>query len=376
MQTTDTTLQYLTLTGSPRERGRIHGETLRAEIREVMDRWEDALQSASKLRVAEFLDRLCEETNFVPAIERWTPGLLEEVRGIADGANMSFRDVYAYQLVDEHWIFIRQLQEARQLAEAPGEHCTVVAAFDPAGEAPVLAQNMDLPKFYDGAQVLMQVKDANSDLESLILTVAGLIVTTGVNSCGIACCCNTVSQLASSRDGLPVAFIVRNVLAHETRADAVRFVTSIHQASGQNYMVGGPDGITSLECSANKCVEFQPLPSRIYHTNHPVVNDDLETRPNGKSAAIPDPITGTQRCNTEIRFDAAAAALEDAPEPATAEVMKSILSNPESLICAMRDSAVPSFTFGSVVYELSVPPVLHLAPGPPAVTEYRAWTFD
>src|ERR1700736_6296440 len=114
MQTTETPLQFLTLSGSPRERGRNHGEALRADIRGVMDRWKDALREASKLPIAEYLDLLCEKTNFIPAIDRWTPDLLEEVRGLADGANVSFRDMYAYQLVDEQWIFTRQLLEARQ----------------------------------------------------------------------------------------------------------------------------------------------------------------------------------------------------------------------------------------------------------------------
>ena len=32
-------------------------------------------------------------------------------------------------------------------------------------------------------------------------------------------------------------------------------------------------------------------------------------------------------------------------------------------------------TLGSVVMELSIPPVMHVAPGPPAETAYTRWTF-
>jgi hypothetical protein len=372
MKTAVGELHVVTVSGSPRERGRIHGETLRYEIGEVMARTKDGLQEASGLPADEYVDRFLAETNFLPAIERWTPDLLEEVRGIAEGADLPFREVYAYQLVDEQWIFTRQLREQRELAGA--EHCTALGAFDRPDGPPILAQNMDLPKYYDGAQVLLRVQDAGSGVDALVLTVAGLIVTTGVNSRGVGCCCNTVSQLASSRDGLPVAFIVRHVLAQTSRADAERFVRSIHHASGQNYTIGDPGGIVSLECSATRVAAFAPLPSRVYHTNHPVVNDDLEARPDGGSASIPDPITGRQRTNTEIRFEAAGAALHDAAE-VTVDTAKGILSNRESLVCAMRETEIPSFTFGSVVMVLSAPPVMHLAPGPPAVTEYRTWAF-
>ena len=42
-------------------------------------------------------------TRFVPAIEASTPELLEEVRGIAEGAGVSFERILAYNLMDEEW---------------------------------------------------------------------------------------------------------------------------------------------------------------------------------------------------------------------------------------------------------------------------------
>ncbi len=98
------------LSGGAREMGRMHGEELRDVIGETMGRWKEALARESGLTAETYLDRFVEETNFVPAIDRWAPHLLEEVRGIAEGADQSFRDVYAYQLIDEQWIFTAQLR--------------------------------------------------------------------------------------------------------------------------------------------------------------------------------------------------------------------------------------------------------------------------
>ena len=81
-------LEVLVLEGTARERGRAHGEALRDLIHEHHSRWLDALQKQTGMDEQLYLDRLLAETNFMPAIERWTPDLLDEVRGIAEGANI------------------------------------------------------------------------------------------------------------------------------------------------------------------------------------------------------------------------------------------------------------------------------------------------
>ena len=76
------------------------------------------------------------DTDFIPAIEKWTPGLLDEVRGIAEGAKLPFEEVYVFQLADEIW---------SMGAWAMREKCTAIAV-DRRGDQPTLvAQNMDIP---------------------------------------------------------------------------------------------------------------------------------------------------------------------------------------------------------------------------------------
>jgi hypothetical protein len=234
---------------------------------------------------------------------------------------------------------------------------------------------MDIPKFYDGGQVLLRLVDPTFDTETLIFTVAGLIAAMGVNSHGVGVCCNTVSQIASSRDGLPVGCVVRKILQQKTRVDATLFIQSVRHASGQNYTIGGPDGITSLECSANKVSEFRPSPHRVFHTNHPLVNDEAEVYATSASASIPDPIVGRQPTNSETRFNAVANILGDSKSRVTVDTVKAILSDESTLVCAMRESSVPSYTAASMVAVLSKPPAIELAPGPPAVTEFKTHTF-
>ena len=90
-----------------------------------------------------FIQKFLAESHFGPAIEKWTPGLLQEVRGIADGADIDFDTIYAFQLMDEIWLYQSGLE---------GEACSAIA-FQRQGDRPSLvAQNMDLEPFREGTR--------------------------------------------------------------------------------------------------------------------------------------------------------------------------------------------------------------------------------
>jgi hypothetical protein len=112
-------LRVVELEGPPYQMGRVHGQALKAEIRELVDRWKKDLEKTYGVPADVFIARFLERTDFKPAIERWTPGLLDEVRGIADGAGLDFDTVYAFQLIDEFWTVGPDLGFAK---------CTTVAA--------------------------------------------------------------------------------------------------------------------------------------------------------------------------------------------------------------------------------------------------------
>ena len=76
-------IQVVTLTGTPRERGRVHGEALRTSIARGMQGWKENIQRTTGLQPDEYLERFVASTDFLPAIERWTPHLLDEAERIA-----------------------------------------------------------------------------------------------------------------------------------------------------------------------------------------------------------------------------------------------------------------------------------------------------
>lgn len=359
---TPSDIEILVLKGPPWERGRIYGEALKPIILEFIERWKYRLNMTTGMDPDMYLDRFLEGTGMVGAVKKWAPKLLEEVEGIGEGAGVDFNTIFAYQCVDEEWWY----RDSFQLRGSYG--CSALGCFRE-GEAPaLLAQNMDIPSFYDGSQVLLHIKHPESPLESFIFTTAGMIALCGVNNQPVGICCNTLGDLSYAADGLPVAFIVRSVLEQPSLEEAVKFIHGVKHASGQNYTIGGAEKVVSIECSANKTAQYIPYEGarRVWHTNHPLVNDDL----------ILPPRVHAHPGTSHPRLRWVESRMRDPSKSITSETMKRILSSHEGPTCVHNDhQPMGALTFGSLLYVLSTPPELQIAPGPPCSTEWRTFRF-
>jgi hypothetical protein len=239
-----------------------------------------------------------------------------------------------------------------------------------------LAQNQDYT-LKDGNEALLHIRHNNSSLESYVFTLAGLIaILPGMNNSPLGICANALPQLAPRPDGLPVAFIARGVLEKRSFEEAAKFIHAIKHATGQNYIIGGPEEVGSYECSANKVSRFVPYPgaTRVYHTNHVLVNDDLDKTLEENS------VYGGFLPNTKARFQALERRLKDPEKKITVATAKAALSShddPKFPVC--RHTPKPGgvgFTAGCGVAAFSDPPVFHFAPGPPCSTKFKTYTFN
>lgn len=371
-----TDFQVLTLTGTPRERGRAHGEALRGKIAEMIGQWKANIAADLGSDPDEFLAELIAQTNFLPAVRRWTPGLLEEVEGIAEGANVDFNTIFARQLSDEEPWFRMEKKLGKSWGD---EHCSALG-INPQGNLPAIAaQTMDTPAYYDGFQVLLDIRYSDSDLEVFMFTIAGKINLAGMSNAPVAICCNTVLPLNYVKDGLPEDFVVRGALEQPGLDAALDFMHTVKHASGQNYVIGGRERVLSLEASANKVVEYVPYPgaNRVYHTNHPLVNDDQAIHEQRMALGSDEDrmawrdSTGV-RSNTFARFDTLQQNLSNPDEVITIDRIKAILSSHDAPVCHHSDKKI---SLGCLIMELGGVPKLHLSPGPPCSTPFSTYTF-
>jgi isopenicillin-N N-acyltransferase-like protein len=362
-------VKVLALEGSAEEIGQAHGRELRPIIQKGINRWKHALQKMTGVNPADYIHRFIEDTNLVAAAKKWTPRLQTEVEGIGQGADVDFDAIFAWQCIDEEWWY--RFFEKRHGIEALGlKKCSGLGCFDGKASIPLLAQNLDLPNYYDGLQTLLHIKHPRSPLELIVFTAAGMIGLNGLNNQPLGLCVNTLLELASSKDGLPVAFVTRGILEQPTLDKAIDFIKKVKHASGQNYILGDAQKIVDFECSANKVSQYVPTEGdrRICHANHAFANDEKRQSP--------EKIINWFAPTTRARFDSIERQLKDTSKRISVEDIKSILSSHEAPICVhkTKDCGEP-FTFGSLVISLSKSPTLYLTSEPPCANEWKQYKF-
>jgi isopenicillin-N N-acyltransferase-like protein len=345
--------------GGGRARGRAHGEHVRELIRAGLGRWEEAVAAAHGVGLDVYVADFLGSTELVGSIDEVLPELGEEIRGIAEGAGVGFDVIAVYNCMDEQWW--HDAERAR--GAAPG--CSVVAGRTSAGV--FVAQNMDLPHVMDGGQLVLRISGPGQP-EALVLSAAGLVGLTGVNRAGVGVCVNTLLMLAHARRGLPVAAVVRGILAQASRAEAEAFVRSASHASGQHYAIADRDGVVGLEACAEGVVVSSPVERpRLAHTNHPLVHTAIDDRFEAILQA------DGSIANSLRRLKVAAAGADVLAAPGEAERVLEDRSGP---LCVHASDPIGGVTFAGIVITMTDEPRVRVCPGPPTPAGWRdiAWS--
>ena len=267
--------------------------------------------------------------------------------------------MYAFQLIDETWVMSGDLGLSK---------CTSIGARRRGISPAFVAQNVDIPALYHGFQTVLRIEAGADEPGSLVFTIPGVIALNGLNDRSVAVCVNAVQQLAYSAKGLPVDFVIRGILRQKTYEDAVRFLKEIQPAAPQNYVIGGPKEAASFERSANRTAEFIPFEGAefTYHTNHPLVNDDLN----------PKFVTGLKNNGMTMdiyramcpRFKFLGRTFKDNAATLDLAALKQVFAGRDSGINVPR-------TYGCTIMLLGDHPELHIAPGRPDEEPFVVLTF-
>ena len=217
---------HLQLSGSPAERGALLGKELGDDIRVVLKTWRQELYSrfapakGNPTAVAEdveswaakFVANFLKSTEYASSttLDRWAPGVLEELRGIATTAAVSYDELLCMQHraeCDRYGESTCDGQNQRNEISTSVAVCGLRKTGCPA----LLAHSVELePSRSDRATVLQitpeEVGIAKEQPAMLLLVHAGMIAPlSGLNACGVAVSADLLPQLTCSSNNSGLA---------------------------------------------------------------------------------------------------------------------------------------------------------------------------
>lgn len=374
--TSPRSLPVLEISGSPRERGRTYGEATRHQVAAALGYYSETVGNSHGLTWTQVTDLA---GRWLVLVEEYAPDLVEEMRGIADGAGVGLLDVLALNARGEI-IYDRSLKEgppktdgAAPIAKEPPDGCTSFAITGEAsGDGHVYCgQNWD---WREGvAETVLLLRIVQPGKPTVITQVeAGQLARQGANSAGVALNANGLGGRFDRSFGLPQTVIRRRVLESTTitRALDVLFDTRAHIASN-----------ALLTCREGLAVDIETTPGE-----HRWLYADrgLLVHGNHYQAGTPHQLAGHHRplaADSLIRVPRAEAGLRqvtaaDNPQQSRKIVHRTMsdhLGHPQSL-CAHPDPQLPPLrrwmTLLSSCVDLTTGDY-HVAPGPPCENAYQ-----
>jgi hypothetical protein len=345
-----------------------HGKALKIEIGQIVEKWKKNTAKQFGKNPEDILKEFFEQTHFYETIEKLTPELYAEVKGIAEGSGQALNDIMVLNLLDEFWVYIDELYN---------HHCSDVGVPSINGSTSYIAQNMDIESYTDGYQTLIRLERTPNSPEQLLLTHPGLIVLNGMNEEGVGVVVNTIMQLQASKKGLPVAFVIRKIIDTTNKEELLTFIQNVNHASGQNYIIGIRGEVFDFEASANKVVQYNPNNENgtVYHTNHPIVNDDLKP---WYSQFMPtdENIDKLKDSNSYLRISALEKRMVSNPIVTDAIIMETLRSKDDAKNPVCRSNEGRGFTFASVIMTLTGNLNFQVTAGPPDESEYKSYAFS
>jgi len=245
------TFPYIEVSGTAYELGYQHG----AQAADMIERYLLLTERVTRLS----RDTLCRNAlAFLPLIERLSPAYVEEVRGLAVGAEISFEEA----------LLCQARAEAGHSVEGG---CSTFALTGAAtvNHQTLAGQNQDLEPEYSDVAVLLHVKPSDGRPRALMFTFAGQLGYVGMNQTGMCLFANALYD-ARWRLGLPKYPMKRVLLEQSSVQAAIELLRRHRLCSANNLMLADGQGqVADVEERPEGVAVFTDAqPVGRLHTNH------------------------------------------------------------------------------------------------------------
>lgn len=252
------------VSGTPRERGLAQGRAVPERVARSIALYRGELAKRSVDAATQ--DRLARR--FVSVIADFDPDYMEELQGIAEGANVPLEGVITVNCRTEMMFGIRG---AAQVHEEMKDGCTGVVALPSVTASGRLlhGHNWDWREEAADSSLVMRIRNDNGP-DIITLVEAGALARHGFNTAGVAL---TANFLACDRDfkapGVPLAILRRKILEQPNLAGAAKVLGTTTRSCSNNILLSQCDGeAVDLECVPDECFWIQPEGGLLAHSNH------------------------------------------------------------------------------------------------------------
>lgn len=265
--TQTTQFPFVSVSGTPEARGRSYGQQAASRVRKSAAMYGQTLVELGYDAMA----RTQLIAHFAREIENFAPHYLEEMRGIAAGADVPFEDIVMVNARTE--VVAKARAEKKKAAELePGDGCTgaLILPTRSANGNLIHGQNWDWRAECADTAIVLRVRNDNGP-DILTFVEAGGLARSGLNSAGVSI---TANYLESDRDfrqlGVPLSLIRRKVLEQQHFALAIKAVATTAKSCSNNIMLGMAAGFgVDYECTTDEAFPIYPgSDDLIVHANH------------------------------------------------------------------------------------------------------------
>ncbi|MET3288788.1 UNVERIFIED_CONTAM: putative choloylglycine hydrolase [Brevibacillus sp. OAP136] len=303
------TIPFIRVSGPAIERGRQLGELAKEQISQNITMYRQYFQEVYRV---DWDEARAYATTYVPWIEQYDMEIMDEIRGMSEGANLDLLDFVVLNARSE---IIINIGKAHSVLDG----CTCLAATPIVTQEQemLIGQNWDWNHLISPGMIVVEI-DQSPKPTILMVTEAGIVGKIGMNSEGLGLCMNFLGMDEVSEGGVPIHVVLRGILNSNTLPKAIGQITKLPRGTSANYMNAHKEGESvDVEATHNDYDVIYPLDGCTTHTNHfiaPRMLNIEDTKRNG----IPD---------THLRQGVATRLLTTQSGSIDAETFKRIFTN-------------------------------------------------
>src|SRR4030095_4039411 len=246
------------VSGTHREMGQQIGEARREQVQHSVENAHALIYQSYDTLELSWDGAKIQARKYVPFAEERYAQYVDEMRGIAEGANVSFDDVMVVNAMEA--VTMDALHLTRCTSFAVNETRTADGHV-------LIAHNEDWVPEDENDVYVVSAKPIDEP-PFLAMTYGGLLPNVGFNAYGIAQLIDSVYP-NDSRIGIPRLVVARAVLAAKRISGAIGRALVPHRAAGYNHLLAHESGeMYSIEVSALRFEILHGTDGYMVHTNH------------------------------------------------------------------------------------------------------------